>query len=119
MKCMKGFFDNFSYCSGKLIIVHTADKQIKSIITYTIYAIRIWCGEKEIRTLGPLQDGCFQDSCNRPLCHLSIFIYKIIVVIYKSIARENYRTAYKKLYIYTSTMSILVLKEYIYVCKER
>ena len=91
---MEGFFDNFSYCSGKFVIVHTANKQIKSIITYTTYTIRIWCGEKEIRTLGPLQDGCFQDSCNRPLCHLSMFIYVIIIVIYKSIARESYQTKY-------------------------
>ena len=30
------------------------------------------CGERGIRTPGRLITyGCFQDSCNQPLCHLS------------------------------------------------
>ena len=32
---------------------------------------KVWCGERGIRTPGPLQVNGFQDRRNRPLCHLS------------------------------------------------
>ncbi len=34
--------------------------------------IRLYCGERGIRTPGASQHGSFQDCCNRPLYHLSL-----------------------------------------------
>ena len=31
------------------------------------------CGGGEIRTHGALRHSCFQDKCDRPLCHASLF----------------------------------------------
>lgn len=34
------------------------------------------CGSGEIRTHGALRHSCFQDKCDRPLCHASLYLFK-------------------------------------------
>ena len=34
----------------------------------------VYCGERGIRTPGPVKVNSFQDCRNRPLCHLSIIV---------------------------------------------
>ncbi len=69
---IRRFFSPCSKASRRLTSNPSLSRQHKTKPTHT----RWFCvlgGERGIRTLGTLRHSGFQDQCDRPLCHLSIF----------------------------------------------
>ncbi len=66
------------YCGEKGIIdiMRGKQAQIKKPITRVIGFL---CGERGIRTPGPVTVNSFQDCRNRPLCHFSLKIFLFLV----------------------------------------
>lgn len=53
---------------------------------------RVFCGERGIRTPGPVTVNGFQDRRNRPLCHLSIFLRTSGFVTVNLVIRDETET---------------------------
>ena len=72
-------------------------KHVKEHFYVTTLIIRKLCGEKGIRTPGTLITFvCFQDKCNRPLCHLSIILKNLVKTCCLSFTLQIYKQFLKK-----------------------
>ncbi len=61
---------------------------------YKHYVYRVFCGERGIRTPGPVTVNSFQDYRNRPLCHLSLNSDCIVVFSGANIERFSMMSKY-------------------------
>src|SRR3989304_7497543 len=77
-----GYF-SVSPCShGKVFRTSHTSKTVCSFFSAVFHCVSN-CGGGEIRTHGALRHSCFQDKCDRPLCHASVLILNHFFIMTK------------------------------------